>query len=105
MKRDILESMDKGVWYSYETLAAMTGFEVTSVNRVCRGLVSAGVIEVTVLSRKSRVRLLMNRPQRQATSYPCVPTVAAGQYRPKWTPMHTYDRYARSHQQLCEELR
>ena len=105
MKREILESMDKGIWYTYKTLASITGFEVASINRACRALAAEKIIEIETISKKSRVRLLMNRPSLNVPSYPCVPTVATVPYQARWTPLQTYDRDVLAHQVMCEELR
>ncbi|VVE29435.1 hypothetical protein PEP31012_03590 [Pandoraea eparura] len=105
MKREILESMDKGFWYSYQTLASVTGFDTASINRACRALAAEKVVEIEIIGKKSRVRLLMNRPALKVSSYPSVPSVATVPYQPRWTPMQTYDRDVLAHQALCEELR
>ena len=105
MKHEILESMDKGFWYSYQTLASVTGFDAASIGRACRTLATEKVVEIEVRGRKSRVRLLMNRPSLNVSLYPSIPTVATVPYQPAWTPMKTYDRDVLAHQVMCEELR
>lgn len=105
MKQEILESMDKGIWYCYDTLAAITGFTRGAVNRTCLALAAEKVIEIDVINGKSRARLLMNRRAVVPAPRACFPTVATGPYRPKWKRLKAYDSYVLSHQRLCEELR
>ncbi len=105
MKHDILESMDRGNWYEFETLAALSGYTVREVAKACLQMVGEGLLEIDASGKKPLARLAMTRRSARQPDYTCVPTVATGRYRPQWTPMYTYDQYAYSHQHLCEEMR
>ncbi|WP_087688060.1 MULTISPECIES: hypothetical protein [unclassified Pandoraea] len=105
MKRTILESMDKGIWYAYETLAGMSGFSRWAVAKACRELVADGVLECDFHNHKKRVRLAMRRMVAKAPTYECTPTVAGPRYAPKWTPLKSYAAYFDSHKALCEVAR
>ncbi|WP_353191394.1 hypothetical protein [Pandoraea pnomenusa] len=105
MKRDILESMDRGIWYCVETLTALAGHTNRETREACLLMVGEGLLDMDTINEKRRFRLAMTKRAARSPDYTCVPTKATGPYRPTWKPMHTYDQYARSHQQLCEELR
>lgn len=105
MKHDILESMDRGIWYCVETLTALAGHTNRETRNACLLLVGEELLEMDTVNEKRRFRLAMTKPVPRRPDYTCVPTVATSPYRPRWTPMYTYDQYARSHQQLCEEMR
>jgi hypothetical protein len=105
MKRDILECMDKGNWYAYETLAGLSGFSRWAVAKACLELVAEGVLESEFHNHKKRVRLVMRRTTTQAPRYECTPTVAGPRYSPTWTPMRAYDVYSHSHKALYEVAR
>lgn len=105
MKHDILECMDRGVWYCVETLSSLTGYAQRGTRATCLLLVGEGLLDMETLNEKRRFRLAMTRRASRQPDYTSVPTRAAGPYRPRWTPMRTYDRDVRSHQRLCEEVR
>lgn len=105
MKRDILESMDRGIWYCVETLMALTGQTSRDTREACLLLVGEGLLDMDTINEKRRFRLSMTKRATRRPDYTCVPTKAAAPYRPCWTPMQAYDQYARSHQQLCEVAR
>ncbi|WP_141118670.1 hypothetical protein [Pandoraea sp. PE-S2R-1] len=105
MKREILESMDKGVWYTYGRLAGLVDAEASAVSRTCRALVADRVIESEIIDRKVRVRLLMSRCAAEPVRYDNVPTVAAPRTAPAFAPLVSYEMYANSHKALCEVTR
>ncbi|WP_331708648.1 hypothetical protein [Pandoraea sputorum] len=105
MKRDILESMDRGVWYAYETLVALSGFSFSGVAQACLELIEDGVLEGEILNHKKRVRLAMSRHKPLPRGYECVPTVATSRLAPEWSPLKSYDSYTHAHKALCEATR
>lgn len=105
MKHEILECMDRGIWYCVETLAALTGNSNRDSRETCLLLVGEGLLEMDTINEKRRFRLALTKRAPRRPDYACVPTIATVQYHPKWNPMREYGQYARSHQQLCEERR
>lgn len=105
MKRDILECMDRDIWYCVETLAALTGHSSRDTREACLLLVGEGLLDMDTINEKRRFRLAMTKRAPRRPDYACVPTTATAPYHPRWTPMRAYDQYAKSHQQLCEERR
>ncbi|VVD63639.1 hypothetical protein PPN31114_00232 [Pandoraea pneumonica] len=105
MKHDILESMDLGVWYAYETLVALSGFSFSGVTRACLELIEDGVLEGEIFNHKKRVRLAMSRPKSLPRRYGCVPTVATSRFVPQWSPLKSYDSYTHGLKALCEVTR
>lgn len=116
MKNVILDGMDKGEWYGRQALADICGVSRNLVNRLVVELVNEGLLVIRQESRGLEFGLAVTRstatveavaPVQRAKVGPRAarPSIATGPYRPKWKPMKAYDRYARSHQQLCEEMR
>ncbi len=105
MKRDILESMDRGIWYCVETLTALAGHTNRETREACQLLVGEGLLEMDTVNEKRRFRLAMTKRVPRRPDYTCAPTVATRRYLPHWEPMHAYDQQVHSHQQLCEEMR
>ncbi|VVE12607.1 hypothetical protein PCA20602_02714 [Pandoraea capi] len=105
MKHDILESMDRGIWYCVETLTALAGHTNRETREACLLLVGEGLLDMDTINEKRRFRLAMTKGASRQPDYSCVPTTATAPYYPSWTPLRTYDQYVKSHQQLCEERR
>jgi biotin operon repressor len=108
--------MDKGEWYSRPAIADLSDVSKRQVIKLVDQLVADGVLvkrravhgeefSLAVTESKNPFRPLTMRVPASPVPYESKPTVAGAAYRPKWKPMRAYDQYARSHQQLCEELR
>ncbi|VVE78153.1 hypothetical protein [Pandoraea sputorum] len=117
MKRDILECMDKGIWYSSDELEELSGHS----RRVVRGLTPELVREGLLVRRstdggavfalamlRGQVPSLLGAAQSKAVSAPrakLTTSFAGPAYAPTWRPMTDYGEFVRSHQRLCEEAR
>ncbi|WP_447639561.1 hypothetical protein [Pandoraea norimbergensis] len=116
MKHDILECMDRGEWYTRAAIVDLSAVSKRQVINLVDRLVAEGLLVKRRAVRGEQFSLAItasSNPFRPTTlctprlpgPYESKPTVAGASYRPQWKPLKAYETYARSHQQLCEELR
>ncbi|VVE06937.1 hypothetical protein [Pandoraea sputorum] len=105
MKHDILECMDRGLWYCVETLSALTGYANRQTRDTCMLLVGEGLLDMSTLNEKRRFRLAMTKRASRQPDYTCVPTTATARYRPRWAPLEGYGAANATFRELAEMVR
>lgn len=105
MKHEILECMDKGVWYCVETLSSLTGNAHRGTREICLLLVGEGLLDMETLNEKRRFRLAVTKRSSRQPDYTCVPTTATGPYRPRWTQLEGYGSANATFRELAEMVR